>query len=143
MSRNRAFTLMEMLIVVGIIGILAAMLMPNLAGRSDEARKTRAKTEIVSSLGLALSMFQSDVGKFPTMEQGLAALRANPDQSTNWRGPYIPQSNQFKDPWGNPYQYQYPGQHNTTSYDLVSAGPDGQLGNEDDISNYDDAQTAN
>lgn len=136
-NRNSAFTLMELLLVVAIIGILAAMLLPNISGRSEEARKTRAKSEIVSTIGLALTMFESDVGRYPTTEQGLEALIAQPAQASTWRGPYIRQAKQFKDPWGNQYQYQCPGLHNTTSYDLTSAGPDGQLGTEDDITNFD------
>lgn len=132
---------MELLLVVAIIGILAAMLLPNISGRSEEARKTRAQSEIVSTIGLALTMFESDVGRYPTTEQGLAALMTKPDQASTWRGPYIRQPKQFRDPWGTAYQYQCPGQHNPTSYDLVSAGPDGQPGTEDDITNFDDEQS--
>jgi general secretion pathway protein G len=129
---------MELLLVVAIISILAAMLLPNISGRSGEARKTRAQSEIVSTIGLALAMFESDTGAYPTTEQGLEALIIRPDQASTWRGPYIRQAKRFRDPWGNAYEYQCPGQQNTTSYDLTSAGPDGQFGTEDDINNFDD-----
>ena len=138
--KNKAFTLMELLLVVAIIGILVAMMVPNLAGRSEEARIARAQSEINSTIKLALSMFESHTGKFPTTEQGLTALVTDPGQGTSWRGPYIERVKQLKDPWGNEYHYECPGQNNTTSYDLASAGPDGQLGTEDDVTNYDGGQ---
>lgn len=137
---KKAFTLIELLLVVVIIGVLAAIMLPSFSGRSEEARKTRAKTEIESTLGLALDMFEADTGRYPTSEQGLDALIKKPDGALNWRGPYIKKSNNFEDPWKNKYRYQFPGQRNTSGYDLISPGPDGQLGTEDDISNFDDEQ---
>jgi len=137
---GKAFTLIELLLVVVIIGVLAAIMLPSFSGRSEEARITRAKTEIESTLGLALDMFEADTGKYPSTEQGLEALIRKPDGVLNWRGPYIKKSNRFEDPWENTYHYQFPGQQNTFSYDLISSGPDGQLGTEDDISNFDQDQ---
>ena len=134
---RKAFTLIELLLVVVIIGVLAAIMLPSFSGRSEEARKTRAKTEIESTLGLALDMFEADTGGYPTTEQGLEALVSKPDQLVSWRGPYIKKSNNFEDPWKNKYHYQFPGQYNTLGYDLISPGPDGQLGTDDDISNFD------
>lgn len=135
------FTLMEMLIVVAIIGVLAAFILPNLSGRSEEARRARALSEIQSSLGLALNMFESDTGRYPTTEQGLEILIQSGEEVRNWKGPYITKANAFQDPWGNQYHYEYPGQQNPRGYDLVSVGPDGQLGSEDDIANYDTQNT--
>ncbi len=143
MGRNevrKAFTLMELLLVVIIIGVLAAIMLPSFSGRSEEARITRARTEIESTLGLALDMFESDIGSYPTTQQGLDALIRKPDGADNWRGPYIKKSNRFEDPWRNEYNYQFPGQRNTLGYDLISSGPDGQIGTDDDISNFDEEQ---
>jgi general secretion pathway protein G len=140
---RRAFTLIELLLVVVIIGILAAIMLPSFSGRSEEARKTRAKTEIESTLGLALDMYEADIGSYPTTEQGLDALIIKPEGVLNWRGPYIKKSNRFEDPWKNTYQYQFPGQQSTFTYDLISPGSDGQLGTDDDISNFDEDQQNN
>ena len=135
---RKAFTLIELLLVVVIIGVLAAIMLPSFSGRSEEARITRAKTEIESTLGLALDMYEADTGSYPSTEQGLDALIIKPDGVPNWRGPYIKKSNRFEDPWENTYQYQFPGQQSTYSYDLISPGPDGQIGTEDHISNFDE-----
>jgi general secretion pathway protein G len=136
----KAFTLIELLLVVVIIGVLAAIMLPNFAGRSEEARQTRTKTEIENSIGLALDMFEADTGGYPTTEQGLEALVKKPEGIKNWRGPYIKQTGRFNDPWGNKYQYQFPSRHSKIGYDLASAGPDGQSGTEDDISSFDQTE---
>ena len=135
---RKAFTLIELLLVVIIIGVLAAIMLPSFSGRSEEARRTRAKTEIESTLGLALDMFEADTGSYPSTEQSLDALITKPDGVKNWRGPYIKKSNRFEDPWKSKYHYQFPGQYNTFGYDLISPGPDGQVGTDDDISNSDE-----
>ena len=137
-SLTRAFSLIEILLVVVIIGVLAAIMLPDFAGRSELERLARAKTEIESTIGLALNMFEADTGNYPTTQLGLRALLMNPENLPNWKGPYIKKSNEFLDPWQNEYYYCYPGQKNIFSYDLVSPGPDGQLGTKDDITNIEE-----
>lgn len=129
------FTLIELLLVVVIIGILAAIVVPKLAGRSEDARIAAAKADLKTLAG-ALDRYEVDSGRFPTTEQGLAALLERPSSAPepkNWKGPYIDGRELPKDPWGNPYLYRFPGERNAQGYDLYSAGPDGQPGTEDDI----------
>lgn len=131
------FTLIEVLLVVLIIGILAAMAVPMFAGRSQQARLAAARQDIIGALGLALDLYQQDVGTYPSTEQGLAALLSAPAGQTLWRGPYLKAVEIPVDPWGTPYRYQYPGSASPSLYDLASAGPDKQFGTADDITNHD------
>jgi general secretion pathway protein G len=130
MSR-KAFTLIELMLVVIIIGILSAMVIPRLAGRSEEARRSVAKTDIESNLALAIDLYEMDNGTYPS---NIDALRAKPTEATNWKGPYI--KKKPLDPWGKTYIYKFPGTHNTDSYDLYSLGKDGQEGGGDDVVNW-------
>ncbi len=134
MKKTSGFTLVELLVVVTILGILVAMVVPRLAGRTEQARRARADSDIKGSLALALDLFELDTGKYPTSEQGLAALRAQPPTVENWRGPYLKQDP--IDPWNNPYRYAYPGTQNPQDYDLFSLGPDGVESTQDDITNW-------
>lgn len=139
-SRNRlrhssGFTLVEIMLVVIVIGILAAMVVPRLAGRSDQAREAAARTDIDANIAAALDLFEMDTGAYPTTEEGLEALRRKPsDPATadKWRGPYL--KKMPKDPWGNSYVYRYPSSHGM-DYDLISLGKDGQEGGGDDVTN--------
>ncbi|MBI3333323.1 MAG: type II secretion system major pseudopilin GspG [Candidatus Omnitrophica bacterium] len=130
------FTLVELLIVVTILGILVAMVVPRLAGRTEQARRARAESDVKGSIPLALDLFEVDTGGYPTAEEGLGILRtAPPDASArNWHGPYLKQ--EPMDPWGHPYRYLSPGVHNPQDYDLFSLGPDGTEGTSDDIGNW-------
>ena len=135
---KRGFTLIEIMLVVIIIGILVAMIVPNIAGRSEQARKTAAKTDIESNIGTALDLYKMDIGQYPSTEQGLSALITAPTVSpvpTQWNGPYLKKKVVPKDPWGHDYVYVAPGVHNTDSYDLSSLGPDG-VESDDDITNW-------
>ena len=138
-NEQRAFTLVELLLVVTIIGILAAAILPNFVGRTQEARITKCRSDIKGSIGSALDLFESDVGRYPSTEEGLKALYERPDSiaETSWKGPYLKQKTMPVDPWGYVYNYRYPGEKTGGEpYDLYSSGPDGQPDTSDDISNW-------
>lgn len=136
---TKAFTLIELLLVITIISVLAAVVMPRFFGRSQEARIIAARQTIVGTFGIAMDLFEQDTGRYPSSEEGLLALIENP-QIRNWRGPYIKRASIPMDPWGNPYRYTYPSELTSSEflYDIVSAGPDGTYGNNDDVTNHDD-----
>jgi len=134
------FTLIELMLVVIIIGILAATVVPRFTGRSEEARIVAAQSDIRANLAVALDMYEMDNGNHPTTEQGLEALAVQPSTAPvpgNWKGPYI-KTKIPKDPWKRPYVYVSPGVHNTDGYDLYSYGPDGMEGGGDDITNWEE-----
>lgn len=132
-NRLRAFTLVEMLLVLAILAILAAIVYPSVAGRSEQARITAAKTQI-ENFSTALSAFEVDNGYFPRGKDGLNALIDKPRDASNWRGPYVDKIP--LDPWQHPYVYECPGKHNPSKFDLLSMGLDGRVGGGDDISNW-------
>jgi general secretion pathway protein G len=134
--RRRGFTLIELLLVLVILGVLAAIVVPKFSGRTEQARITAAQTQI-ATFGTALDAFEVDNGHYPKGKDGLQDLVSAPRDATSWKGPYLGGKGEIPlDPWGNPYVYECPGRYNQSSYDIVSAGPDGQLGGDDDIANY-------
>ncbi|HEX8955034.1 MAG TPA: type II secretion system major pseudopilin GspG [Burkholderiaceae bacterium] len=135
-QRSRGFTLIEMMVVMLIIGIMAAMVVPNLIDKGDQAKVTAAKGDIATIMQ-ALKMYHLDNSRYPTTEQGLQALVAKPTAgptANGWKG-YLEKLP--KDPWGNQYQYLSPGVHGEV--DVFSYGADGQpggTGNDADIGSW-------
>jgi len=128
MKKNRreaGVTLIEMMVVVTIIALFAALVLPRMMGTAEKARVTAARAQI-NAYTTALGAYKLDTGVFPTTEQGLQALRTKPDGVENWQGPYL-QKDVGSDPWGTPYVYRYPGEHGDEP-DLISYGADKQSG---------------
>ena len=137
LQAKKGFTLIELMIVVVIIVALASMVVPRLSGRTEQAKRAVAKADINSNISMALKLYELDNGNFPTTEQGLASLAASPSSAPvpgNWNGPYL--ESVPADPWGSPYKYKCPGNHNKTTYDLYSIGKDGLEESDDDINNW-------
>ncbi|MFH1791782.1 MAG: type II secretion system major pseudopilin GspG [Candidatus Omnitrophota bacterium] len=124
---KKGFTLIEILLVVVIIGAIAAMVVPRLTGRSEQAKEAIAKADILVNIPTALKLYELDNGIFPTTEQGVKALVEKPTSvptPQNWNGPYIERKS-VKDPWNRDYIYRCPGLHGT-DYDLYSLGRSGK-----------------
>ena len=131
----RGFTLIELLLVLVILGVLAAIVVPKFSGRTEQARQTAAQTQI-ATFGTALDAFEVDNGYYPKGKEGLQDLIVQPRDAQNWRGPYLKGNEIPLDPWGQAYVYECPGKMNPNSYDLMSLGPDGREGGDDDITNW-------
>lgn len=127
---SRAFTLVEIMVVVVILGILAATIIPQFIGTTKDAKISAAKAD-VTELESAIERFNVHMDRYPTTEEGLKVLVNAPtgDDAKNWRGPYVKQLRD--DPWGNAIQYRNPGTHHPDSFDLWSGGADGktEIGN--------------
>lgn len=124
---EKGFTLLELLVVLGIIAMLAGIVGPQVMKHMGGAKTKSAKVQ-VEDLSAALDMYKLDVGKYPTSEQGLAALVVKPADSSRWNGPYLRKVKVPKDPWIQDYHYTSPGQHGR--FDLYSFGADGKEGGE-------------
>lgn len=139
-KNNRAFTLLEIIVMVGILALLATLLITKTEGIFGNSQQTIARIFVRDSLKTSLERYRMDLGSFPSTGEGLAVLMTAPANATggNWRGPYAdtPGGKPPLDPWGEPYQYRSPGTHNKTGYDLFSKGPDKTEGTEDDIGNW-------
>ena len=133
---RRGFTLIELMVVVLIIAILAALVVPNVIKKQDDAKINATKGQIgrVSSL---LQAFRLDCDRYPTTEEGLNALLTAPADATGWKGPYIENNKIPLDAYDQQFEYQSPGPSGEDSFLLISTGKDKQSGTADDISNLD------
>jgi len=131
-GRNRAgFTLIEVLVVIAVIAMLAALVAPNVFQHVGTAKDATARSQI-ELLGAALDAYRLDNGRYPSTDQGLDALQVEPSIQplpSNWRGPYLRKAVPV-DPWGTPFIYVSPGEINPRNYDLFSLGADGEAGGE-------------
>jgi general secretion pathway protein G len=138
-TSRRGFTLLEILVVITIIGLLAGLTITNVGGLFGGSQKQIAQLFVTQSIKTPLLTYRLQMGDYPTTEEGLQALFTAPAGKTDrWRGPYVTDGTKFPitDPWGEPYQYRYPGVHNKGSYDCWSKGPDRADGTDDDIGNW-------
>lgn len=124
MKHEAGFTLIELIVVVMIIGLLAGLVVPQFMKQSERAEAKTAKAQI-ELFGTALDTFRLDVGRYPTSQEGLAALMQKPGGADRWDGPYL-KKDLPPDPWGKPYIYKSPGDHG--AYDIISYGADGVAG---------------
>ncbi len=140
---RRAFTLLEVLMVIVIIGILAAIVVPQFFGADQGAREDLTRAAIKSGFNGALDLYRMHMGEYPkSSDNGLMALVEAPDDEearAKWRGPYIKNESDLKDAWKHDYNYESPGQYNEEGFDLSSPGRDGVEGTDDDITNWKDA----
>ena len=122
---ERGFTLMEMLVVLVVIGLIAAVAVPQVMQLLGSAKSKAAKIQL-ETLNQSLALYQIDVGEYPAQEPGLAALWQAPPEKPGWAGPYVRREKQLVDPWGRPFIYRAPG--TDRPYDLITLGADGAEG---------------
>lgn len=132
---DEGFTLVELLLVLVILGLLAAIVLPKFSGTSERGRVASVQTQI-AAFKTSLDAFEVDIGHFPKGKNGLIDLIQQPRDAGNWHGPYLQSDSIPKDPWDNEYIYECPGRHNASSFDVMSMGPDGRAGTDDDICNW-------
>jgi len=135
-TRERGFTLMEMLVVLVVIGLIAAVAIPQVMKLLESAKHKAARIQL-ETLANSLSVYQLDVGGYPTTEQGLTALWKAPGEIVEWNGPYVRRERQLVDPWGRQFVYRAPGEKH--AYDLITLGADGKQGGRGDDADLDAA----
>jgi len=138
-SATKAFTLLEILVALAILGLLAGLAISSVSGILGGAQPKVAKIFVSDTMKTALTTYRIQLGDYPSTAEGLQALVVSPpDKTDRWHGPYIDAEGGkiAQDPWGHDYKYAYPGTHNKDGYDLWSVGKDGIDGTGDDIGNW-------
>jgi len=136
-SRQRAFTLLEIMIALAILSLLIGLAVSNLGNTFGDAQVTTARLFVHDSIKLPLTSYRIKMGDYPSTAEGLQALITAPNGKADlWTGPYFEDSKIPLDPWGEAYVYRYPGVKNKTGYDIFSKGPDHVEGTADDIGNW-------
>lgn len=137
-NRRRGFTLLEIMLVVGLLALLAAIAIPNLMGAGEEAKKKLALSSILpnGSIMRAITQYKFDTGQYPEGLKDLIEKPSDDDVAKKWTGPYLVDKSGLKDPWDREFKYSREGQHNENGVDLWSVGPDGNDGSDDDIVNW-------
>ncbi len=134
--RQAGFTLIELLVVLAILGLLAAVVGPQVLKYLGSSRTQTAKVQI-QNVTASLELYRLDVGRYPSPEDGLAALVASPKAVAGWNGPYLRRAEALRDPWGAPYLYRAPGEHGEVDvYSLGSDGAPGGTGEAQDVGNW-------
>ncbi|MEP9360945.1 type II secretion system major pseudopilin GspG [Sphingomonas sp. KR3-1] len=135
-ARDAGFTLLELLVVLAILGLLAAIVGPQVIKYLDSSKSQSARVQ-AKNVAAALNLFKLDASRFPTAEEGVNALIKQPPNVPNWNGPYLPEQSAVLDPWGRPYLLRIPGEHGDVDvYSLGSDGQPGGTGEARDVGNY-------
>lgn len=130
------FTLLELLVVLSILGLLTAIVGPQVIKYLGSSRSETAQVQ-VKNIAASLQLFRLDAGRYPTQEEGLSALVKQPSTVPNWNGPYLPDASAITDPWGKPYRFQAPGKHGEVDvFSLGSDGMEGGTGEARDVGNW-------
>jgi len=140
-QRRSGFTLFEVLLVIAILALLAAFVVPRFINVGEDAKVKLAKSAVgrTGPFAKPLDLYRMAIGAYPEGEEGLMMLIETPedeDLEKKWTGPYIEDEESLKDPWGNEYNYRFPGELDENKYELWSNGPDGEEGTEDDIRSW-------
>ena len=133
--RQRGFTLMEILLVMALLGGLVVLGLTQVGTILQGGQEDTVRIFVNDTMKASLFRYRIDNGRYPNTEEGLQSLMTSPGGAKNWKGPYLEANAVPQDPWGNDYQYRFPGKNNTNSYDLYSLGNDG-VESGDDIGNW-------